>query len=422
MLRFTTRKTYAWIILFVLVCSRLGATDWQPVLRDRFARAALGSDWRILRGDWRIEDGKLRITRQWPSDSVIMCTKAVRHPNVMVALEVTLGEKDTMRLQLRSGEILWGGGGILESFGIALKGVPADAITTTEEKDPWPIEINKPHRVQLQIRDGQARATVDGQTVTEREIAEARSEVNVYFAVNCLPNGTIDEFALMAIPDVMGAEPVALRKAPKGQNTKATVDADAYIKRARNNPAIGIQNAINSLPNTGGVVILPEGEFLMRRHVQLRSNVSLRGQGPQTVLIAPSCFSTGIREIEEQNGQCLLTVADGSGLQPGDSVCYGPTWGHPGTVGVGPGGGNRGVTVLAVDGNTVTVTEPPPGKIRILRHWFPLIYARQAEFVEVKDLTLRGAVNTDFQVRFTHNPFRIDCFRNDGRHGTKVLF
>lgn len=45
-----------------------------------------------------------------------------------------------------------------------------------------------------------------------------------------------------------------------------------------------IQQAIDALPKEGGVVQLKEGVYLVKRSIQLRSGVTLRGAGSQTVL------------------------------------------------------------------------------------------------------------------------------------------
>ncbi|MDP6358873.1 MAG: hypothetical protein QF473_27390, partial [Planctomycetota bacterium] len=69
------------IVLLVLVASfagqvaSLSATEWHPIFEDTFDREMIGPGWHVLRGDWRIEDRKLRVTRIWPSDNNILCTR-----------------------------------------------------------------------------------------------------------------------------------------------------------------------------------------------------------------------------------------------------------------------------------------------------------------------------------------------------------
>lgn len=49
----------------------------------------------------------------------------------------------------------------------------------------------------------------------------------------------------------------------------------------------GIQESINALGDQGGVVILPAGRHVLHRAIELRPRVTLRGQGPATILTRP---------------------------------------------------------------------------------------------------------------------------------------
>jgi len=154
-----------------------------------------------------------------------------------------------------------------------------------------------------------------------------------------------------------------------------------------------IQKAIDSLPPTGGVVILPKGTLLLRRHLRLRSNVSLRGQGAgKTILKAASQFRCKVKTLDVGDGTCTVTLEprDAKLFRVGDGVCFGEKWTNP----VFDTEQNADCVVTAIKGNILTVRGTPTEKAvgsKLLCHFFPLVYARRAEFVEVKDLSLQGA-------------------------------
>lgn len=176
------------------------------------------------------------------------------------------------------------------------------------------------------------------------------------------------------------------------QNRRATVVLDELAESA--SPGASIQKAIDSLPVTGGAVVLPAGRFVLRRHIVLRSGVTLRGQGVDRTVLAVAPI-TGAK-ITERDG-VNVTVDDASALAVGDAVSLGPMWAHPGQVGVRKAG-NLGVLITAIDGNRLTLTEPPSEKVKVLYHFFPAVFARTEEFVEVRDLAIEGDRQTDAKV------------------------
>jgi len=368
--------------------------NWQLVLEDDFARPQMGANWRMLRGDWRIEAEQLRVTRQWPSDSAALCTIPMRMANQRAVFDVILGEGDHLRAALRSGEIVWGGGGIDERFGVRLTGS-----TELPSADGGVINVTpgRPHRVEISIVNGRGLVTVDGRTVRDEQALESlRSDVNVHFAVMAIPNGAIDNVRLWVQPDKQTSMPSASAQ----QNRRATVVLDELAESA--SPGASIQKAIDSLPVTGGAVVLPAGRFVLRRHIVLRSGVTLRGQGVDRTVLAVAPI-TGAK-ITERDG-VNVTVDDASALAVGDAVSLGPMWAHPGQVGVRKAG-NLGVLITAIDGNRLTLTEPPSEKVKVLYHFFPAVFARTEEFVEVRDLAIEGDRQTDAKVngRFMVNP------------------
>ena len=59
---------------------------------------------------------------------------------------------------------------------------------------------------------------------------------------------------------------------------------EIHLTPAQAATASAIQDAIDSLGDAGGRVILPEMELILDRGIELRSNVTLAGQGDKTVL------------------------------------------------------------------------------------------------------------------------------------------
>lgn len=379
---------------------------WSTLLKDDFHREMVGPDWRILRGDWRIEDGHLRITRQWQSDSVILNTKPIDNTNVRASMDVILNEQDSMGLFLRTGEILWGGGGKDDRFGIRLRGKAAAPNKLSVVDGEVCVPIGVAHHVVIEIDAGTATASINGQAVLRQKVSPASSEVNRYFGISCIPNGSIDNFHL----ETRSAPTMVLPLGTAADNQRATVEAARFIDPK--NPALGIQKAIDSLPPTGGVVLLPEGTFLMRRHLRLPSNVTLRGRGwNKTILKAVPARSTVIEKVESQDGVAVVIVRDATGFQSGDAVCFGPVWGHPGSLGAGPVE-NQDLIITSIQNKKLVLSGPAPtAKAATLYHWFPLIYSRATEFVEVKDLALHGEANKDAGVRgdFRTNPITFGC-------------
>lgn len=81
----------------------------------------------------------------------------------------------------------------------------------------------------------------------------------------------------------------------------------------------GIQESIDALPAEGGVVLIPAGQYLLRRRVCLRANVTLRGEGEATVLRRPPVFTTLLAE-DTLPGPESVKVADPGPLRPGDQI------------------------------------------------------------------------------------------------------
>ncbi len=84
----------------------------------------------------------------------------------------------------------------------------------------------------------------------------------------------------------IGAVILGLALASAGTDTQAAPDtadktAIKNVADFQDVPSMtgGIQEAIDSLPATGGAVVIPPGEYVLRSYVRLRDNISLIGSG-----------------------------------------------------------------------------------------------------------------------------------------------
>ena len=81
----------------------------------------------------------------------------------------------------------------------------------------------------------------------------------------------------------------------------------------------GLQDAIDALPEEGGVVILPAGTFTLRQGLVLRNGVTLQGAGDETVLMRPDHVETELT-VAATTGATYVEVKSTDGFQVGDDV------------------------------------------------------------------------------------------------------
>ena len=84
-------------------------------------------------------------------------------------------------------------------------------------------------------------------------------------------------------------------------------------------PTYGIQAAIDSLPDEGGTVVLPEGTFTLRQSLVLPDGVTLKGSGESTVLIRPDHVETKLTATAT-TGDTYVDVESTEGFQVGDAI------------------------------------------------------------------------------------------------------
>src|SRR5262249_55817822 len=81
------------------------------------------------------------------------------------------------------------------------------------------------------------------------------------------------------------AAPIGSNASPKGAaagGTRSVVNAADYARPE--SPTGGIQEAIDSLSNGGGLVTIPPGEYTLRQSIRVPAGLTLQGAGGSTIL------------------------------------------------------------------------------------------------------------------------------------------
>ena len=262
---------------------------WTLAFQDDFDRPAIGCDWVVVRGDWHLADGKLRITRLpgWTSDSFIRTALPLRE-NVRLECDVRTPEATVVKAAVRIGDQYWDGGGLARGGAApAAVGTPeklCSRAVLTRRRTSRRFSPTAPTGWRSNTRTVVSRpGWTANACATSRPTCQAHSTTTPRLFT--FRNADWDNVRIYAKP--YGADFArTLPRATPESNRRATVDAAPLIDRAKAD--CGIQAAIDSLPPGGGAVILPKGEFVLRRALALREGVTLRGQGPETRLALPS--------------------------------------------------------------------------------------------------------------------------------------
>jgi len=158
------------------------------------------------------------------------------------------------------------------------------------------------------------------------------------------------------------------------------------LQRSEAASAQAIQRAIDALVPAGGRVVLPAMELELDRGIELRSGVTLAGQGRDTVLRkAPGCVYpfSGYHNY----GMCDIPLMHTEGLVPGMTVAVRDTR-HGGFY-------ETFARITWVDDNWVGIDKGIHSDYHaelnpVLVTAFPLIYGENVRGVAVEDLTLDG--------------------------------
>lgn len=190
-----------------------------------------------------------------------------------------------------------------------------------------------------------------------------------------------------------------------------TVDSSAWP----GSPTAGIQEAIDALPATGGVIHIPSGEYIVRHSIKPGDNVTLLGEGCATVLRRPPTLVFDIVE-KTPDQQVAAELSDTTGLLCGDEIYLCDS-----TQG---GWHARHVTVTAIRGNQIEgelVAGDPtrrygPTSGGQCGNFFPLIFIQRAGDVTIADLLIDGGphpVTAESMPGFT-------CSAVHGSHATNL--
>ncbi|MEI8309198.1 MAG: right-handed parallel beta-helix repeat-containing protein, partial [Verrucomicrobiota bacterium] len=362
---------------------------WDLAFQDDFSRTSIGMDWTILRGDWHLKDGRLHITREWSSDSIIR-TSAPHRENVRLEFDVETPGTHTVSAAVRIGDQQWDGGGSMRAGrgsnpkrGGRSGGLLTLAPKASKEPDSdfLELEAGKTYHVVLQFEDGQLKGWVDGKLAKD-EPADLSGGFNDYISLFTTKDASFDNVLLYTKPFGKSYAPIA--PTTPETNRRATVDASKFFDPAK--PDCGLQTAIDALPAGGGAVILPKGEFVLHRPLFLREGVTIRGQGAETKLMLPSPIVWSKIAAPAVVGDTTVTLEDASKFSPdwmlslGDAEMYylraTPPW-----------------YVKSVQGNTITLSQPldralPKGAL--VGNWFPVFHTANSSNIEIRDLDIIG--------------------------------
>lgn len=177
----------------------------------------------------------------------------------------------------------------------------------------------------------------------------------------------------------------------------------------------GIQEAIDALPESGGTVIVPVGTFMLRRSIQPRSGVTIRGQGNATVLVRPREFRTGVTEKISAKENTAVLRETGL-LQKGDQVFIKDR--------KNVGWNARNGIITAIKDNVLTLRIEHSREDRVFSpsngaycaNWFPAFWLWNVDNVRIENLAIDGKIEkhpahrSDFVVAAIHSRGGRDLF------------
>ena len=149
---------------------------------------------------------------------------------------------------------------------------------------------------------------------------------------------------------------VLLSAAAAGAERKS-VDATGFIDLRRAD--CGIQRAIDSVGDGGGVVVLPKGRFPLRRYLYLRSGVTLRGHRRRTVLTLGPPEQRRAVSAAVEKGSRRIGVESGLGGLKGGMIVH--VWRRGART---HNAHLRALDVSAVEGRTIVLKTPCPYPLR----------------------------------------------------------
>ena len=169
-------------------------------------------------------------------------------------------------------------------------------------------------------------------------------------------------------------------------------------------PTCGIQAAIDSLPPPGGIVTIPPGTYLLKRAICLRSNVTLQGAGPSTILTRAEQARAKPTKTA-QKGERAVSVESTDGFEVGIEV---------GVKSRKMGGWYvTHAFITAIEGNVIELDRPLTKTYEVsdnavVINYFPAINVTAKSNVVIQDLCIDGNIEenpgpeTDFTFEAIH--------------------
>ena len=258
-----------------------------------------------------------------------------------------------------------------------------------EARADEPLEVGREHHLAATWSADGLRVYVDGVLRAHSEERKALHAMEGITLGGGEGRAAIEQLAIFTRPlsDATIAEHARERRplqAPAiGGDGEAQLSAADFASAA--SMTGGIQEAVDALPAAGGEVYVPPGRYVLKRAVHLRSNVTLRGAGPSTLLVRPA-DAHSLATAPVAVGDRTIAVEDASGFEVGAEVAFhGKQTGWFATQAI----------VTAIDGNRVTLDRGvgkgfTPEEGAALSNLYPMVTAEHARGVVIRDLAIDG--------------------------------
>lgn len=170
---------------------------------------------------------------------------------------------------------------------------------------------------------------------------------------------------------------------------QAVLDASDFASQS--STTAGIQEAINALPAAGGVVYLPPGRYALRRSIELRSGITIRGEGPATVLVRPKEVWAAVAKASYGTCKSIQLRQPPRSLKVGDEIHIGDQESR--------GWSSSHCIVREIDGKTLGLEvlygfkerKFLPQRGAFIANWFPAFWLRGVNDVAIESLTIEGS-------------------------------
>jgi hypothetical protein len=162
------------------------------------------------------------------------------------------------------------------------------------------------------------------------------------------------------------------------------VDAGRFIDRSL--PDCGLQKALDSVP-MGGMLVIPKGDYLLKRSLVLPANITVSGVGEETVLTILPLLPCSLLAGPTEKGATRVHVADASRFEPGMQVAIRDS--------ERVGWGTSHAIIAAVKDNVLELDRPiekvyDPARRAYVGHLFPALYAKDRPKIAIQFLKITG--------------------------------